>query len=291
MGYMHIPNLYRPEAQKILEFKWVYVTSKIHGTSAHISWNPKDNMIHFFSGGSKYEQFLTLFDYKALEAVFIERYKDRRVMLYGEAYGGSQQKMSHTYGPDLKFIVFDVMIDDHYVDVPTAERIANHLGLEFVWWTKSSTDEEELNKYRDQDDPQAIRNGMGEGHKQEGIVIRPPFEFLMNNGEPLRVKHKRDDFAERVNTPKNPEDIKVLEEAKAIADEWTTPMRFFHVIDKIPNILKRDEFIPIVINAMVEDVYREAKDEIVEGKKAKQEIARATVSLFKRWCNGHLVQG
>ena len=38
MGYLHVPNLYRPEAQAILEFKRLYALEKIHGTSAHIQW-------------------------------------------------------------------------------------------------------------------------------------------------------------------------------------------------------------------------------------------------------------
>jgi len=290
---MHIENLYRPEVQKIFNFRSVYVLEKIHGTSSHLSWKAFEKHLGFFSGGEKYENFISIFDIPALTAKFTERYADVDVMINGEAYGGRQQGMSATYGKENRFIVFDVRVNGHWLDVPNAEKVAHYLGLEFVWWDKVISDSPEdmqnqLDKFRDQDSRQAIRNGMGEGHKAEGIVIRPPFEFVMNNGEPLRVKHKREDFQERKNQPKEAKDIKVLEEANAIADEWVTPMRFFHVIDKMPGLEKKDVNIAKVIAAMLEDVLRESAGEIVDSKEARQSIAKRTVSLFKRWCNGHL---
>lgn len=101
MSYLHIPNLYKDKS--ILLFKEAYALEKIHGTSAHIAWN--EGNLTLFAGGIKYELFTKLFDHKALKAGF-EKMGHKKVCIYGEAYGGSCQGMSATYGKDLKFIAF-----------------------------------------------------------------------------------------------------------------------------------------------------------------------------------------
>ena len=68
MGYLHIDNLYKN--QNILMFRECYATEKIHGTSAHVSWN--DGKVGFFSGGEKYESFVKLFDAEKLVELFME---------------------------------------------------------------------------------------------------------------------------------------------------------------------------------------------------------------------------
>jgi hypothetical protein len=57
-------------------------------------------------------------------------------------------------------------------------------------------------------------------------------------------------------------------------------MRLVHVVDKLPQPLDLSQM-PKVIAAMVEDVYREAKGEIVESKEAQRAISKRTVELFK----------
>src|SRR5271157_1732275 len=99
MGYLHINNL-STKCQDILLFKECYALEKVHGTSAHVSWN--DNKLGFFSGGEKHERFIKLFDHEALIKVFTERHLNQKVIVYGEAYGGSQQGMKDTYGVELR---------------------------------------------------------------------------------------------------------------------------------------------------------------------------------------------
>src|SRR5690242_8305287 len=102
----------------------------------------------FYSGGEKPARFEALFDRKALREGF-EKLGHHSVTVYGEAYGGSQQKMGHTYGPDLKFIVFDVQVGDKWLSVPQMDEVARGLGLEVVPWEETSTDIEVLNALRD----------------------------------------------------------------------------------------------------------------------------------------------
>lgn len=278
MGYLHIDNLYKNT--EILLFKECYAMEKIHGTSAHIRY--KYNELNYFSGGEKHEKFVSIFDVDKLKAKFFELFDDTNITIYGEAYGGKCQGMSETYGKELKFVVFDVKIDDSWLDVPSAEDVASKLGLEFVDYEKVDTDLEALNKERDKDSVQAIRNNCGEGKLREGVVLRPLMEFTKNNGSRIIVKHKRDEFLEtKTKREVDPEKLKILEDAKAIAEEWVTPMRLSHVLDKLGNPTEIENTRE-VIKAMVEDVTREAKGEIKESKAAMQFIGKKTAELYKK---------
>lgn len=281
MGYRHINNLYKD--QTIMMFKECYALEKIHGTSAHISWDRKRNpALQFFSGGEKMELFRAIFEpeelAKKFEALGTE---DTPVVVFGEAYGGKMQGMSDTYGKQNRFVVFEVKIGDNWLSVPGAEHVANSLGLEFVHYIRISTSMEDIDRERDADSIQAIRNGIGPGKIREGVVLRPLVEVTLNNGHRVMAKHKRDEFRE-TNKPrkvKKKVSLEVLRKAEEIAEEWVTEMRLSHVLDKFPGagIERTGE----IIRAMIEDIFREAKGEIVEGKAAEKSISRRTAIMFK----------
>jgi len=282
MGYQHISNLYKDV--RILEFKKVYCLEKLHGTSSHISFHLPtsggDNPLRFFSGGEKYENFVKLFDQEAL----LKKFQDSGVesaTVYGEAYGGKQQGMKDTYGPNLKFIAFEVQIGDSWLSVPQAEAFVKDLGLEFVYWELVSSDMDSLNAQRDADSVQAIRNGMGPGHKREGVVLRPPFECTLNNGERLIAKHKRDDFRETKTPRVVGVPLEVMQDAQKVADEFVTELRLSHVIDKLPEATGI-EHTGLVVKAMVEDVFREGAGEFEETPQLKKCISQAAAKLWKK---------
>jgi len=286
MGYMKIDNLYKNN--QIMEFKRCYALEKVHGTSAHIQWS--NGKLSFYSGGEKHDNFVALFDQEHLTEYFKskEYHEDCIVRIHGEAYGGKQQGMSKTYGPKLYFIVFDVAIGSLWLDVPKAEEYALQLGLEFTPYELVPTEVDALNHERDRDSIVAIRRGMGEGHIREGVVLRPPFEVRNNGGGRCMSKHKRDEFREH-KTPRtvlnmSAEDLLVLHKAEQIADEWCVPMRLEHVIGKltVDGVEPEMKDIPRVIEAMVEDIYVEGKDEIVEGREVRKAIGTKTVNLFKK---------
>lgn len=280
MGYLHIPNLYRPEAQDIFLFKKAYAMEKVHGTSAHLSYN--EGQLGFFSGGEKHENFVKLFDQEALRAGF-EKLGCPKVIVFGEAYGGKQQGMSATYGKELRFIVFDVKIDENWLTVDKMDKVATELGLEVVPWSVVDADPQVLDALRDAPSEVAVRRGCGADRPREGIVIRPLVELRKNNGERVIAKHKGEKFSERVTPQKtvDPEKLRVYEAAQAIAEEWVTPMRLEHVLDKLPEP-KGIEQLGAIIKAMIEDVYREARGEIVESKDAEKAIGAKTAKLFKK---------
>ena len=294
MGYRHIDNLYKN--QMIMLFKECYACEKVHGTSAHITFKristvgpegidgiePDRIDITFFSGGASHEQFVSLFDKAVLEAKFRDL-GFSELTVYGEAYGGKMQAMSKAYGPTLKFIAFELVSATSWFDMPRVEHFANLLGLECVPYVKIPCTIEAINAERDRDSEVAIRNGMGPGHIREGVVLRPLFEFVHQGekGGTLRSKHKRDEFKETATKREvvnDPNYLKVLSDAQAIADEWVTEERLSHVLDKLD---MSDGDLGKVIKAMIEDVEREGAGEIVTGKETRSAISKKTVKMYK----------
>lgn len=280
MGYMHVNNLYRD--QRILLFKEVYALEKLHGTSAHVSW--RAGALSFFSGGEKHERFVKLFDQVALQSAFTALGLTN-VTVYGEAYGGSQQKQAYRYGPTLRFAAFDVEVGDLWLAVPQAHELVKQLGLEFVHFVKVSTDLAALDAERDAPSEQARRNGV-EGDKfREGVVLRPLIELRDHRGERVMAKHKRDEERETA-TPRaviSPEKQVILDQAQAIADEWVTLMRLEHVLDKLKGegVESGIEATGTIMRAMIEDVLREGAGEIVDSREARAAIGRKAAELFK----------
>lgn len=275
MGYRKIRNLYKHIG--ILNFKKLYALEKIHGTSAHISYEEERPLLHFFSGGASHQMFIDLFNHKEL----YEKFKSlgyKSVTVYGEAYGGKLQGMKNTYGKDLKFVAFEVAVPE-WLNVPDAEKICQQLGIEFVHYELIDATTEEINRVRDEESIQAIRNGCGHGKVREGVVLRPVQEAEFD-GERIIAKHKSDSFKE-TRTPRelDPEKLVILTKSKEIADEWVTEMRLDHVLGKLPHCISPADT-KMVIEAMLEDIRVEAEGEIILSKEAEGAIKTKSAKLF-----------
>lgn len=283
MSYLHIDNLYR--SKDILLFKECYAMEKIHGTSAHLTFKQIEFntwSIIFFSGGEKYNNFVSLFNEEELIRLFLSSkfVGANEVTIFGEAYGGKQQGMSATYGKELKFVAFEVSIGARWLNVPDAEALCKFLGIEFVHYDIVSTDITILDSLANAPSVQAKRNGIMEDKLREGIVLRPLIELTKNNGARIIAKHKNEAFKERQHQPKlDIPQLQVYDEAKKIAEEFVTEMRLSHVLDKFGDldISKLGD----IIRAMIEDVEREAKGEILENHEVRKAIGKRTVELFK----------
>ncbi len=279
MSYMHIENLYKNT--DILLFKECYAMEKIHGTSAHVSF--KNDEVKFFSGGCDFLNFVSLFNKEELTEKFkTSIFKpESEVIVYGEAYGGKLQGMRETYGDKLKFVAFEVKIDDYWLNVPKAEEFVKNLNLDFVSYKKISTDIEILNQERDSDSVQAIKNGCGSGHVREGIVLRPLEELIKNNGSRIIAKHKGAKFSETTTPREIGQKTEQLIEAEKIAGEWVTSERLKHVLDSSGLELKVENIGKLIV-VMTEDIIREAGSEILPSAQATREIGKATALLVKK---------
>lgn len=279
MAYLHINNLYKD--QTILLFKEAYVMEKINGTSAHIGWKFETKQVNFFTG-ENHSLFLTLFNEAFLKAKFIEVFPDIDVVIFGENYAGKCQGQSHVYGKQSKFIGFDVKVGEYWLNVPNAEDVCKQFNVEFVFYKKINVILENLTAERDSDSVQAVRNGITEPKKREGVVLRPLIEMKLNNGDRVICKYKPDEQMEtKTKREISPEQVQILSDAKAISEEWTVNLRLEHILQKFPNDVNM-ESMGDIIKAMIEDIYREAKGEIVESKEVSKAIGQKTVQLFKQ---------
>jgi hypothetical protein len=297
MGYFSIDNLYKD--RRIFNFEECFALEKVHGTSAHIKYTDKDEQLTFFSGGEKHENFLVLFNRDQLFNLLYSFCQDE-IIIYGEAYGGKCQGMRDTYGPELKFVAFDVKMNGNWLDVLLAESLVKYCKLEFVDYARIKALLPEIDAQRNRDSVQAVRNGMGEGHKREGVVLRPIQETYDERGHRIITKHKNDEFMET----KTPRPVKtwndlnvqrILTESRAIAEEWVTPMRLNHVLDAATQAIKLIKGLDIsnrelgpddtkaIIDIMREDIKREAKGEITESKDVMKAIGNRTAYLYKQW--------
>lgn len=286
VSYIHIPNLYK-DRDIIDLFKECYSLEKLHGSSANITWTGEKLIFH--SGGAKHQNFVSLFDQDHLIDLFQRKIGNQPATVYGEAIGGKLMGMSQTYGKSLRFVVFDVMINELWLSVPQADAFAKSLGLSFVHWVKIPTTMEAINAQRDVDSVEAERIGIM-GKIREGVILRPLIELRKNNNERLIVKHKRDEFRETQEVrvvDDSPEKLKILEDAELIANEWVTAERLNHVVSKMaePVSLKH---IPKFLEMIEEDVLRESKGEIVDSVYARKAIKKKAVGLFKNYLGSRL---
>lgn len=279
MGYLKIPNLYQVKHYLDI-FKSVYVLEKIHGTSAHVKKDSQGN-IHFFSGEQR-ELFKTIHSTESIRE--LKESTLTNITIFGECYGYKVQKFGHVYGPQLKFVAFDVKIGDNWCDVDYAHRVCSWLGFEFVDYCISDTSIESINYHRDKPSVQAKRNGMGVKNS-EGIVIRPLVELNHSRYGRIIAKHKRDDFRE-TKKPRSLDDkeLLVLSKAKDIANEFVTDNRLEHVIQRLvaSRVLEKEVDITDtgeILKLMVDDIFTEGKDEINIMNSAEQ---NATIKLIKQ---------
>lgn len=256
MGYIHIESLYKcPDFFE--NFKEIYCMEKIHGTSTWIKYerdqrprgssanrmpifdllnNPKDYQVDhasldlpvgfanhkliFHSGGEPGPLFKELFNEEHLLGRLNEMAEINNwsvIKIHGEGYGGKQQGMKETYGCELKFVAFDVYVENcdkatnsKFLDVPDAENLVINLGLEFVHYIRGPNIPEWIEQQSNCKSIQAVRNGMGkepkalnlerallvlgEDKNREGVVIKPINEGKLSNGKRAIVKHKNAQF-------------------------------------------------------------------------------------------------
>jgi len=279
MSYMSIENLYKNQMPML--FKRVWATEKIHGTSAHVKYDPEVKKLTFFPGGADYLVFASLFNYEELYKMMEERWGTKKVTLYGEHYGGKIMGMSATYGPKNRFVLFEVQIGDVWLSFEKVIIIGAALGIDVVPGRIADATIEALTAERERPSEQAVKCGIIEPKMREGIVIRPLVEMRMNNDERVIAKYKNDIFKETTTVREvDPNQQVILTEAEKIADEWVTEMRLTHVLDKLGNP-NADKDIPNVLKAMREDIVKESTGEIIMSQEASKAISKKTAIMYR----------
>ena len=197
-GRFQLGEWARPELGYLAGLEWRW-TEKVNGTNIRIECNP-ENSSEFngridngyrISGRTDSSQIdVRLID--AIEALGLRTtlptVTDGSICLYGEGYGAKIQKGGGNYRADQGFVLFDVQIDDFWLEWDNINDVAKQLGLDVV---------PELARGNLWDAEAFIRYGHQStwgDFEAEGIVCRPIVPLFNRKGERVMVKLKTKDY-------------------------------------------------------------------------------------------------
>lgn len=190
-----IPGSYRNETVGMLKgIRWIW-TEKVDGTNIRIHW---DGYKVEFGGRTERAQIPSdLVNYlnekfcgEETEELFEQKFGESDVILFGEGYGRKIQKVGSLYRPDdVSFILFDVCIDDIWLERESVEDIAQAFGVDVVPVVGTGTIEQAIDFVRNR--PVSAINANA---PMEGVVARPEHEVLDRMGRRVIVKIKVNDF-------------------------------------------------------------------------------------------------
>ncbi|SLM31278.1 conserved hypothetical protein [Desulfamplus magnetovallimortis] len=179
----------KPEFEYLKKNMWIF-TEKVDGTNIRVQWD--GDSLSFFGKTDRAETPPHLL--KKLEELFKpDTFKNCELpplCLYGEGYGAKIQKGGGNYIPDgVSFILFDVNIEDMWLERHNVEDIAAKLNIEAVPIVGKGTLIEGV---------EMVKNGFTSKLRKtppEGIVMRPEVELFNRRGERVIAKIKMQDFA------------------------------------------------------------------------------------------------
>lgn len=175
------------------EWQW---TEKIDGTNVRVHW---DGHKVSFSGRTDNSQLpspllnrlIDIFGGTDTEELFEQLFGEKDVILFGEGYGKKIQAVGSKYIPDgVDFILFDVCVNDTYLDREEVENIALAFRISAVPVVLVGTINDAINYVMTKP-----KSTIGTA-PMEGLVGRPVVELKDKNGKRLIVKVKVCDFTE-----------------------------------------------------------------------------------------------
>jgi len=206
MEYVKIPNIFKreefgknriiegeystPELKYLAELPWAW-SEKVDGTNVRIIW---DGHRVSFGGRTDNAQIPShlvnrlneLFSGTNKEELFEQTFGEKNVILFGEGFGQKIQS-GGLYGPT-DFILFDVLIDQMWLQRKSVKDIANVFGLRCVPIVGVGTLPDAVEFIRSH--PKSnLRDA-----EMEGIVCRPFHELSDRRGNRIIVKIKCRDF-------------------------------------------------------------------------------------------------
>ena len=217
-----IPRLYSEEAFRTIKF-W-NVSEKIDGenTRIHIDFNPNNELPPHVSIYSRNDTDTPEINEDLLSYIRTHLTEDalkraftkgsfstgecpRHVMIFGEGFGlGIRSGGNYKDSPEL--IVFDIVIDDWFLEHKNVADISKKLDLESVPILSLNRSVEEIVDYVKEQPYSLVAN---KPHRMEGIVATSSPLLLTRKGYPLRFKLKTKDFRDL-------DSISAIEHQKAI---------------------------------------------------------------------------
>lgn len=183
---------YRNETVEFLkDMEWEF-TEKIDGTNIRVYWD--GHKVQYFGRTERAQipsQLLNFllekFGGDANEEMFEQLFGEKEVTLIGEGYGAKIQS-GGDYRADNSFALFDVIIDDIFLDREAVNSIANSLNIETAPVVFYGNLQKGIDYVKTK--PSSL---IGTA-KSEGLVARPKQELKDRLGNRIIVKIKVRDF-------------------------------------------------------------------------------------------------
>ena len=180
-----------PIVEYLKDNTWIF-TEKVDGTNTRIIW---DGYNFEFKGRTDkaelpkplLDRLNELFSNNETEQLFEQMFGEKVVVIYCEGYGGKIQK-GKLYKPNEDLIVFDIMINNVFLERSDVEGICKSLGLDIVPIWKECTLTEGIEFVKTS--PKSVISDC----TMEGLIGKPKVEMRDKKGERIIVKIKVKDF-------------------------------------------------------------------------------------------------
>ena len=147
-----------------------------------VFYNGKTNRANFSNDQKEYIE--ETFKEEIFEEYFRKEGKSPRVVIFGELVGPKIQNGDNNSFKELEFIVFDVLINNVFLDVENIKQIAKYFNLrssyDLLTIKGSLYQLQEIVKDKD--------------FKYEGLVVKPLVELYTKNKNRLILKIKKRDY-------------------------------------------------------------------------------------------------
>lgn len=179
-----------PEFEYLKDNEWIW-TEKVDGTNTRVMYDGKKITFGGKTDNAQIpsglvnrlnERFSPLFD------VFYDMFGLSYVCLYGEGYGPKIQT-GGKYRKDQDFVLFDVNINDWWLQRGDVEKIAEKLRIDVVPIIGRGTLQEMVEMVK-----KGFKSQWGD-FIAEGIVARPSTELRTRRGDRIITKIKHKDFS------------------------------------------------------------------------------------------------
>lgn len=171
--------------------EWEF-TEKINGTNIRVMFNGIDLKFGGRTDNAQIPKFLLeklTEKFKTTQFVDVFGFGGVKVCLYGEGYGAKIQKGGGNYISDgVDFILFDVLIDDWWLERENIEDIAEKLGIDVVPIVNYGPLDKAI---------RLVKNGLESrwgNFEAEGLVMKPKVGLRTKRGDRIITKIKRKDF-------------------------------------------------------------------------------------------------
>lgn len=184
----------RPEFAYLERVPWI-ATEKVDGTNVRVMWNGFDVT---FGGKTDNAQMPTPL-LKVLQQQFldVDRWRTQfpsfheqatQVCLYGEGFGGSIQRGGATYGPNQRFVLFDVKVGPWWLERAAVEDVARGMGCDVVpivgeGYLRDLCRHVEI----------GVKSSYGD-FLMEGFVMKPTVTLMDRKGDRILAKIKTSDY-------------------------------------------------------------------------------------------------